>query len=94
MSSAANRQEYEAEVFASIEYGSERPCKIGRLTYRLGVHDYVALTFCYTDDDSAWFLTWIGEKGRDTTRIPEGVFPSAGMLAALATAPVRDEVEA
>lgn len=89
---AATETEYEATVFASFEYGTERPCKVGRLTYRYGVHDYVALTFCYTDDDSPWYLTWVGEEGRDTTRIPDGIFPSPAMLAALAVAPV--EVEA
>ncbi len=89
--SAATEQEYAATVFASVEYGTERPCKVGRLTYRLGVHDYVALTCAYTDDDSPWYLTWVGEKRRDTTRMPDGIFPSPAMLAALATAPVEDE---
>lgn len=80
------QQEYKATIRASVEYGSERPCKIGRLEYRLGIRDYVALTFCYTDDDSPWCLTWIGEKERDVIRIPDGVSPSPAMLAALAVA--------
>ncbi len=90
-STAATEQRYEATVFASVEYDTERPCKVGRLTYRYGLHDYVALTFAYTDDDSPWYLAWVGEKSRDTTRMPEGIFPSSAMLAALAVAPVEDE---
>lgn len=85
---AAKRQEYEATVTEGIDFHTERPCRVGRITYRLGAHDYVALTFCYMDDDSAWYLTWVGENGRDTTRMPDGILPSPAMLAALAVAPI------
>lgn len=83
-----------ATVRASIEYGTERPCKVGRIEYRRDARQYVALTFCYTDDDSPWYFTWVGEKSEsarsDACRLPVGVFPSPEMLAALAVAPVEE----
>lgn len=87
--SSAATVEFKATRWSSIEYGTERPCEIGRLRYKLGAHHYVALVFHYTDDDDAWRLTWLGLEGGDTARIPEGVYPSAAMLAALAAAPVE-----
>lgn len=81
--------EFKVTRWSSFEYGTERPCEIGRLTYKLGTRNYVALIFHYTDDDDAWRLTWIGEEGQEPARIPEGVYPSAAMLAALAVAPTE-----
>jgi hypothetical protein len=81
--------EFKVTRWSSVEYGTERPCEIARLTYKLGAHRYVALAFHYTEDDDAWRLTWLGLEGGDTARIPEGVYPSAAMLAALAVAPVE-----
>jgi hypothetical protein len=86
---SAAQTQFEVKRWSSIEYGTERPCEIARLAYKLGAHRYVALAFHYTDDDDAWRLTWLGLEGGDTARIPEGVYPSAAMLAALAVAPVE-----
>lgn len=75
-----------ATIMAAREYGTDRPCEVGRITYRKGYCDYVALAYRYTDDGSDWFLTWVGEVGRDTARLPRGVAPSDEMRDALDTA--------
>lgn len=75
-----------AEVTTGREYGTDRPCQIGRLEYTFGFRHYVALTFRYLEKPSAWRLTWIGEKGRDASHLPEGISPSNEMLLALAEA--------
>jgi hypothetical protein len=79
--------EFDVEVSAALEWGTEKPCQIGRLEYKLGAHTYVVLTFRYLTEKlpDPWFLTWVGVKdSRDTARLPEGVRPSDAMLAALA----------
>lgn len=89
MSSAATTErevEFATEVTTALEYGTDKPCQIGRLEYKLGVHTYVVLAFRYLTDKmpDPWFLTWAGLTGGDTCRLPEGVRPSDAMLAALA----------
>jgi hypothetical protein len=42
--SSAAQGRFEATISPGIEYGTERPCEIGRITYTEGVHGYVALT--------------------------------------------------
>ena len=80
----------EATISPGIEYGTERPCEIGRVTYTRGVHRYVVLTFRYTDTDDPWRLTWVGFDGtHDAVQLPEGIYPSEAMLEALAAAPVE-----
>lgn len=78
---------FDVEITTALEYGTDKPCQIGRLAYRLGAQEYVALTFRYLTDKmpDPWFLTWVGLKGGDTAaRLPEGCKPSYDMLAALA----------
>lgn len=77
-----------AERYSGLEYGTDRPCEIGRIVYTEGVRQYVALAFRHTDRPSDWRLTWIGEEGRDAARLPKGIEPSVEMLAALADAPL------
>jgi hypothetical protein len=87
---AAAQDRFKATRMPGLEYGTDRPIEVGRITYTEGVHRYVALAFHYTDDDSAWQLTWVGFDGTsDAVRLPEGIYPSAAMLAALAVAPVE-----
>lgn len=75
---------YEAEFYSGLEYGTDQPCQIGRLTYKVGAYDYVALAFRLTDPQTDWRLTWIGYDGQKAVRLPPGIVPSNGMLAALA----------
>ena len=75
--------EMEAEITSGVEYGTDRPCQVGRITYRVGVYDYVALTYRLLNPVTAWRLTWVGEKGERAARLPDGVFPSAEMWQAL-----------
>jgi len=84
MSDAATTQ-FEATIEPGIEYGTDRPCEIGRLVYTVGVHRYVALTFRYTDEEYDWRLTWVGFEGTHAAvQLPADVRPSVPMLAALA----------
>lgn len=83
-----NASEMTATINVGSEYGSERPCEVGRIGYRIGVYDYIVLAFRYTDgSDGDWFLTWVGEAGHSPGRLPVGVEPSLAMLAALEAAP-------
>jgi hypothetical protein len=83
--------EMRAELYEGLDYSTERPCQIGRITYRVGIYDYVALTFRFTDDpEMRWWMTWVGGEGEDAARLPTGIFPSDAMLDALARAEARD----
>lgn len=87
MTAAYDYEILDVEVTSALEYGTDKPCQIGRLVYKLGVHRYVALTFRYLTEKmpDPWFLTWVGmENERGTARLPEGVSPPDSMLAALA----------
>lgn len=75
-----------AEVTTAIEYGTERPCQIGRIVYALGLRQYVALAFRYIERGEGWRLTWLGEEGQNAAQLPEGIAPSAEMLVALGEA--------
>jgi hypothetical protein len=88
-------EDMSAEINEAREYGSERPCEVGRIGYRIGLRDYIVLAFRYTDGSNGeqlpWFLTWVGEVGYSPGRLPVGVEPSLEMLAALELArPRRD----
>lgn len=83
-----NDCEYEAEITDGVEYGTDRPCQIGRLTYVVGAHPAVALAYRLTDPETPWRLTWVGYEGKDAVRLPDGLVPADGMLAALARAAV------
>jgi hypothetical protein len=86
-------EDLHATVSAASEYGSDRPCEVGRITYRIGCHDYIALAFRYTDgldgERLPWFLTWVGESGHEPGRLPVGVEPTLAMLNVLEAAPVE-----
>ena len=79
------------EVFRAREYGTDRPCEIGRIE----VDDCVILTFRYIGtrdhDESEWFPTWVGPID-ESIHISKWVrfrLPDE-MLEALAKAPVKD----
>lgn len=73
-----------AEVFDSREFHTDRACRIGRIEYTLGAHNYVALAFRYlAPAETVWRLTWIGVEGGDTAQLPPGIYPSREMLVAL-----------
>jgi hypothetical protein len=90
---AVNAAEMSATITVASEWGSERPCEVGRIGYRIGVRDYIVLAFRYTDGDDGeklpWFLTWVGEAGHSPGHLPVGVEPSLAMLAALDAAVVE-----
>lgn len=73
------------ERWQGREYGTDRPCEIGRLED----DRVVTLAFRYTDEESAWFPTWLGRVGEDAAPVPAGWTLSTEMLDALASAPLR-----
>jgi hypothetical protein len=80
---------YEAVLYNGLEYGTGRPFQIGRCTYARGAHRYVALTYRYLEEPDEWRLTWVGEEGRESVRMPHGVVPPDAMVEALKAAPVE-----
>jgi hypothetical protein len=75
-----------ATVTTATEGLTGRPCQVGRITYRVGLRCYVALSFRYLERGAAWRLTWLGEEGKDAAQLPEGIAPSVEMLMALGEA--------
>lgn len=73
-----------ATVTTAIEYGTDKPCQVGRIEYALGPHRYIALAFRLLEEPHAWSLTWVAVEGKDAVRLPEGIAPSSEMLEALA----------
>ncbi len=79
------------------EYGTDRACEIGRITYvDVMGHACVVLAFRYLNGDTDWFATWAGRAGQtwqsEAKRLDPGDFTlSEKMLAALAAAPVEED---
>lgn len=83
----------QAVISRGREYGNDRPCEIGRITYvdAMG-HACVVLTYRYTDEPDEWRATWVVRAGQtwksEARKVEPGEFPlSEAMLAALADAP-------
>lgn len=88
--------QHEAVIYRGLDYGTDRPAQIGRITYvdAMG-HACVVLAYRFTDDGSDWFPTWVGRAGQtwkeEARRAPATFVLSQKMLAALALAKFRED---
>lgn len=86
----------QAVRYEGREYGTDRYCEIGRITYvDLMGHACVVLAFRYLNGDTDWFATWAGRAGQtwqsEARKLEPGDLAlSEKMLAALAEAPVEE----
>jgi hypothetical protein len=91
----------EAVRYPGREYGTDKPCEIGRISYvdQMG-HACCVLAFRYVDEnpaaDGEWFATWVGCAGQtwqsEARKVEPDEFPlTEKMLAALAVAPLVEE---
>jgi hypothetical protein len=94
----------QAVRYPGREYGTDRPCEIGRVTYvDVMGHACVVLTLRYLDvnpkdADAQWFATWVGRAGQtwqdQARRVDKGEFDlSEKMLDALHVAPLKEHDE-
>lgn len=88
--------QHEATIYAGIEYGTDRPAEIGRVTYVDQMdHLCVVLAYRHTDESEEWYATWLGRAGQTWKSEARKIEPhefalSERMLAALADAPYVD----